>query len=167
MGSGPPPAWLTSLQAYYKSMLEAVERSAGKLGPAEWDRVYTLYLEAIQKEAKRLRAVGDREGLARCLHLEQTIREALVGAMRLQLADLIKRQFKGEAIAAANFPKGDPPADKRELFQRWERNFTEVTRALGAIAERITQHDPTYTLSLDWPDESWFKDEGIPEGLWK
>lgn len=167
MGSGPPPAWLTSLQAYYKSMVEAVERSAGKLGPAEWDRVFTLYLDAIQKEAQRLRAVGDREGLARCLHLEDTIREALVGAIRMQVVDLIKRQFKGEMIAATHFPKGDPPADKRELFERWEANFAVVTQAILLMAERITDYDPTYTLALDWPDPEWFKAEGIPEGLWK
>jgi hypothetical protein len=134
---------------------------------AEWERVYSLYLGEIRKELERRKAVGDRQGYAQAYRLWQTIHDALIATMRLQVEELIKRQFKGEAIAAQHFPAGDPPADKRELFDRWEKNFAEVTRSLDETITRILQHDPAYTVALDWPNEAWFKAESIPEGLWR
>lgn len=147
-------------------MIASVSRGKAKLEPGDWERIWTLYYNEAGKELARRQAEHDREGYQRCSELMRNIASSLVVILRQQTAELVKRQFKGELFAAREFPFGDPPIAKRALFQQWQANFADVTKALEAMAARIKQYSPDYDLAQDWPDEAWFRAEEIPEGLW-
>lgn len=147
-------------------MIASVSRGKAKLEPADWERIWTLYYNEATKELSRRSAEHDREGYQRCSELLRNIASSLVMILRQQAAELIKRQFKGELFAAREFPIGDPPQSKRALCQQWQANFADVTKALEAVADRITKLSLDYDLAQDWPDEAWLRAEQIPEGLW-
>lgn len=160
------PEWLANLRGFYDRIIASVSRGKPRLEPADWERIWALYHAEVLKELGRRQAAQDLEGYRRCNELAKSIAASLVVALRQQAAELIKRQFKGEKIAMQHFPAGDPPPDKRALFEQWTVNFAQVTQALGAMADRITGLAPTYDLAQDWPSPDWFKAEEIPEGLW-
>lgn len=166
MGPNDVPEWLAHLRGFYDRIIASVSRGKPRLEPNDWERIWTLYYNEASKELFRRREAGDQEGYQRCRQLQRNIYSSMVATWRQQAAELIKRQFRGEKIAAQHFPAGDPPADKVALFDQWKVNFAQVTQDIGAIAARLQGEDPTYDLSQDWPSAEWFRAEEIPEGLW-